>query len=225
ALTDLLKQPGTVTVDQMGLERTGACVEVPMGGNGVVGVSERTMPNSGDHRYLNNANLGLMRAHNNLTTSISIPGSPFNRYTSLKPVETAGSQYYKHYPMAARATQPKPIGLHPKDKPLPQAPDLHTPLAAALSPSLQSKSKVSKVTQPLTSNSAFKAWDTAHNHPHQQPRPQPQQQSRCQAFSHKRQFSIENLPELFNQPLGYGRPSMQSSQRQCSTNSKTEVTV
>ncbi|MGH0183239.1 UNVERIFIED_CONTAM: hypothetical protein FKN15_011443 [Acipenser sinensis] len=127
--------------------------------------------------------------------------------------------------MAARAPQPKPIGLHPKDKPLLQAPDLHAPLAAVLSPSPQPKSKVSKVTHPRTSNSAFKAWDTAHNHPHQQPRPQHQQQSRRQAFNHKRQFSIENLPELFNQPLGYGRPPMQPAQRQFSTNSKTEVTV
>ncbi|XP_058872363.1 protein shisa-8-like isoform X1 [Acipenser ruthenus] len=225
ALTDLLKQPGTVTVDQIGLERTVACVQVPMGGNGMTGVSERTMPNSVDHGHLNNANLGLMRAHNNLTTSISIPGSPFNRYTSLKAVETAGSQYYKHYPMAARAPQPKPLGLHPKDKPLLQAQDLHAPLAAALSPSPQPKSKVSKVTHPLTSNSAFKAWDTTHNHPHQQPRPQHQQQNRRQVFNHKRQFSIENLPELFNQPLGYGRPPMQPAKRQFSTNSKTEVTV
>ncbi|XP_058872364.1 protein shisa-8-like isoform X2 [Acipenser ruthenus] len=186
ALTDLLKQPGTVTVDQIGLERTVACVQVPMGGNGMTGVSERTMPNS---------------------------------------VETAGSQYYKHYPMAARAPQPKPLGLHPKDKPLLQAQDLHAPLAAALSPSPQPKSKVSKVTHPLTSNSAFKAWDTTHNHPHQQPRPQHQQQNRRQVFNHKRQFSIENLPELFNQPLGYGRPPMQPAKRQFSTNSKTEVTV
>lgn len=53
-----------------------------------------------------------------------------------------------------------------------------------------------------------------------------QQNSRRQAYSNKRQFSIETLPELFSQPLGYGHsPHMHPKHKGLPTNSKTEVTV
>ncbi|XP_019906784.2 protein shisa-8 isoform X5 [Esox lucius] len=55
---------------------------------------------------------------------------------------------------------------------------------------------------------------------HQQPN------SRRQAYSNKRQFSIETLPELFSHPLGYGQsPHVHPKNKGLPTNSKTEVTV
>uniref|UniRef100_A0A3P9M2M7 Shisa N-terminal domain-containing protein n=1 Tax=Oryzias latipes TaxID=8090 RepID=A0A3P9M2M7_ORYLA len=66
------------------------------------------------------------------------------------------------------------------------------------------------------------------HHPIQQQQHQPlhQQNSRRQAYSNKRQFSIETLPELFSQPLGYGHsPHMHPKHKGLPTNSKTEVTV
>nr|XP_029481471.1 protein shisa-8-like isoform X2 [Oncorhynchus nerka] len=69
-------------------------------------------------------------------------------------------------------------------------------------------------------------------HPQHQQHQQHQQQlhqqpnSRRQAYSNKRQFSIETLPELFSQPLGYGQsPHMHPKNKGLPTNSKTEVTV
>uniref|UniRef100_A0A8C6TB33 Shisa N-terminal domain-containing protein n=1 Tax=Neogobius melanostomus TaxID=47308 RepID=A0A8C6TB33_9GOBI len=52
------------------------------------------------------------------------------------------------------------------------------------------------------------------------------QQNRRQIYSTRRQFSIETLPELFSQPLGYGHsPLMHPKHKGLPTNSKTEVTV
>ncbi|GLD45639.1 protein shisa-8-like protein [Lates japonicus] len=60
----------------------------------------------------------------------------------------------------------------------------------------------------------------------QQHQPLHQQSSRRQAYSNKRQFSIETLPELFSQPLGYGHsPHVHPKHKGLPTNSKTEVTV
>ncbi|XP_065133942.2 protein shisa-9 isoform X2 [Paramisgurnus dabryanus] len=159
--------------------------------------------------------------------------------------ETTVRDYYpKSYPMmdyTHRQSSPatfQPIAFHPKDKPFLPPPDIHTPLAITITSAQVPKHKISKTnTHPLTSSSAFKVWDPNKSHvQHQVPlmaQPQPplsQPNSRRQAFSTKRQFSIETLPELFNQPLGYGHtprvsPHPHPKHKGLPTNSKTEVTV
>ncbi|KAK2916021.1 hypothetical protein Q8A67_000395 [Cirrhinus molitorella] len=153
---------------------------------------------------------------------------------------TARDYYPKSYPMmdyAHRQSSPatfQPIAFHPKDKPFLPPPDIHTPLAITITSAQVPKPKISKTnTHPLTSSSAFKVWDPNKSHvQHQVPlmmQPQPplsQPNSRRQAFTNKRQFSIETLPELFTQPLGYGQsPHLHPKHKGLPTNSKTEVTV
>ncbi|XP_026063647.1 protein shisa-9-like isoform X2 [Carassius auratus] len=153
---------------------------------------------------------------------------------------TARDYYPKSYPMmdyVHRQSSPatfQPIAFHPKDKHFLPPPDIHTPLAITITSAQVPKPKISKTnTHPLTSSSAFKVWDPNKSHvQHQVPlmmQPQPplsQPNSRRQAFSNKRQFSIETLPELFTQPLGYGQsPHLHPKHKGLPTNSKTEVTV
>lgn len=166
-------------------------------------------------------------------------------------LDTTPRDYYKSYPMVDythRQSPPtfQPINFHPKDKPFLPPPDVHAPLAITINASQIPKPKISKTnTHPLTSSSAFKAWDPSkshiqhpaashmglggqQHHPIQQQQHQTlhQQNSRRQAYSNKRQFSIETLPELFSQPLGYGHsPHMHPKHKGLATNSKTEVTV
>uniref|UniRef100_UPI001CD8ACA6 protein shisa-8 n=1 Tax=Solea senegalensis TaxID=28829 RepID=UPI001CD8ACA6 len=242
-LTELLKQPGEAgAVDGTGVHH-------PLGTNGI---SARVIRSNNDHNHLNNAALSplgpamaLSHPHNNL-------GIGFNKYTSLKAMETTTRDYYKSYPMVDythRQSPPtfQPINFHPKDKPFLPPPDIHAPLAITINTSQMPKPKISKTnTHPLTSSSAFKVWDPSkshvshpvathialqgpgQHHPIQQQHHQPlhQQNSRRQAYSNKRQFSIETLPELFSQPLGYGHsPRMLPKHKGLPTNSKTEVTV
>ncbi|XP_065133941.2 protein shisa-9 isoform X1 [Paramisgurnus dabryanus] len=233
ALTELLKQPG----EAGGVDRGG---HHPIGSNGISG---RSMHTNNEHNHLNNSaypHLGpamaLSQPHNNLG---------FNKYSSMKSMETTVRDYYpKSYPMmdyTHRQSSPatfQPIAFHPKDKPFLPPPDIHTPLAITITSAQVPKHKISKTnTHPLTSSSAFKVWDPNKSHvQHQVPlmaQPQPplsQPNSRRQAFSTKRQFSIETLPELFNQPLGYGHtprvsPHPHPKHKGLPTNSKTEVTV
>jgi len=136
---------------------------------------------------------------------------------------------------AHRQTSPatfQPIAFHPKDKPFLPPPDIHTPLAITITSAQVPKHKISKTnTHPLTSSSAFKVWDPNKSHvQHQVPLmaqpPLSQPNCRRQAFTNKRQFSIETLPELFTQPLGYGQsPHLHPKHKGLPTNSKTEVTV
>ncbi|XP_023813482.1 putative protein shisa-8 [Oryzias latipes] len=241
-LTELLKQPGEAGVVD------GAGVHHPIGTNGITGRTLRSN-NALDHNHLNNAALpplgpamALSHPHNNL-------GIGFNKYASLKTLDTGARDYYKSYPMVNythRQSPPtfQPVNFHPKDKPFLPPPDVHAPLAITINASQVPKPKISKTnTHPLTSSSAFKVWDPSkshiqhptavhigiggqQHHPIQQHQPLHQQNSRRQAYSNKRQFSIETLPELFSQPLGYGHsPHMHPKHKGLPTNSKTEVTV
>uniref|UniRef100_A0A8C4SXI0 Shisa N-terminal domain-containing protein n=1 Tax=Erpetoichthys calabaricus TaxID=27687 RepID=A0A8C4SXI0_ERPCA len=192
-----------------------------------------------DLNHLNNATvvplgsqLGLAHPHNNLSTTLSLPGPHYNKYASLKavgkwaalPSPLAPFCYYKRFPMAD-LTAPgtptfQPVSLHTKDKSLQPTSDIHTPLTIAVTSTPTQKTKVSKTnTHPLTSCSAFQAWDPSKNHP------PTHTGNRRHAYTNKRQFSIETLPELFTQPLGYGTQSAGHTNRPYSTNSKTEVTV
>nr|XP_040046803.1 protein shisa-9 isoform X3 [Gasterosteus aculeatus aculeatus] len=247
-LTELMKQPGEAGL----VDGTG--VHHPIGTNGI---SARSLRSNNDHNHLNNAALSplgpamaLSHPHNNL-------GIGFNKYASLKAVDTTARDYYKSYPMVDythRQSPPtfQPINFHPKDKPFLPPPDIHAPLAITINASQIPKPKISKTnTHPLTSSSAFKAWDPSkshiqhpvathmvlqgqqQHHPIQQQQQQQQhhqplhqQNSRRLAYSNKRQFSIETLPELFSQPLGYSRsPHVHPKHKGLPTNSKTEVTV
>ncbi|MFT7797881.1 protein shisa-9-like [Arapaima gigas] len=136
---------------------------------------------------------------------------------------------YSHHQATPLTFQP--IALHPKEKSFMPPPDIHAPLAITISASQQPKPKISKTnTHPLTSSSAFKAWDPSKSYT-QHPVSHLGQptSSRRQAYSGKRQFSIETLPELFSQPLGYGHSSHQMQHPQklkgLPTNSKTEATM
>ncbi|XP_034083172.1 protein shisa-8 isoform X2 [Gymnodraco acuticeps] len=277
-LTELMKQPGEAGMGMV----DGAGIHHPIGTNGI---SARALRSNNDHNHLNNAALSplgpamaLSHPHNNL-------GIGFNKYTSLKAVDTASRDYYKSYPMVDythRQSPPtfQPINFHPKDKPFLPPPDIHAPLAITINASQIPKPKISKTnTHPLTSSSAFKAWDPSKSHmqhpvashiglqgpqhhpiqQQQQHHPIQQQQqhqhhqqqqqhhslqqhqhalqqhqhqslqqqnSRRMAYSNKRQFSIETLPELFSQPLSYSHsPHVHPKHKGLPTNSKTEVTV
>ncbi|KAJ0000787.1 hypothetical protein NQD34_005807 [Periophthalmus magnuspinnatus] len=100
----------------------------------------------------------------------------------------------------------QPINFHPKDKPFLPPPDIHAPLAITINASQIPKPKISKTnTHPLTTSSAFKAWDPSkshiqHSHVGALHHPMPQQHqalhphNRRQIYSNKRQFSIETPP-------------------------------
>ncbi|KAF7199035.1 protein shisa-9-like, partial [Nothobranchius furzeri] len=184
-------------------------------------------------------------------TKVRQQTSDYSGLIELCPSDTGVRDYYKSYPMVDythRQSPPtfQPINFHPKDKPFLPPPDIHAPLAITINASQIPKPKISKTnTHPLTSSSAFKAWDPSKSHiqhptathmsiggpPHhpiqqQQHQVLHQQNSRRQAYSNKRQFSIETLPELFSQPLGYSHsPHMHPKHKGLATNSKTEVTV
>ncbi|XP_062386895.1 protein shisa-8 [Sardina pilchardus] len=163
-LTELLKQPG----EAGGVDRAGG--HHPIGTNGISGRPLRT---NNEHNHLNNAALSplgpamaLSHPHNNL-------GLNFNKYTSLKAVDSGLRDYYKSYPMmdyAPRQTSSPPtfqpiIAFHPKDKPFLPPPDIHAPLAIAATVAPLAKPKISKTnTHPLTSASAFKVWDPSKSH-------------------------------------------------------------
>ncbi|TRY57732.1 hypothetical protein DNTS_012291 [Danionella cerebrum] len=172
--------------------------------------------------------MALSQPHNNLG---------FNKYSSLKTMDTTSRDYYpKSFPMMdfphRQSATFQPIAFHPKDKAFLPPPDIHTPLAITIASAQVPKPKISKTnTHPLTTSSAFKAWDPNKSHAqHQVPLmaqaqpPLSQPNSRRQAFTNKRQFSIETLPELFNQPFVYGQ-SPHPKHKGLPTNSKTEVTV
>lgn len=125
------------------------------------------------------------------------------------------------------------IAFHSKEKPFLLPPEIHVPVANIVTPSLIPKSKISRSnTHSLTPISGFQAWElnkspaqhhvslTGHSHPSLS-----QPNSRGHAYINKLQFRTETLPELFPQPLGYGRsPQLLSKHKGLHVN-KTEVTV
>ncbi|XP_043931364.1 protein shisa-8 [Protopterus annectens] len=208
-LTDLLKQPGHGAVDHI----SDGALQIQLGD----GLLARSTRSSIDHTHLNNAGVtspilpqtGMPHSHSNiaqLTPTLSLQAPEYTKYSTLKAVaETVTDEYYKRFPvmdMPAPGTPNfKSISGHPKDTPLPDGCTLEvtTPIQ---------KTKVMKTNTHHFANSGYKGWDTA------------VPTARRQAYTNKRQFSIEQLPELFSQPLHYNQP-----QRHFSTNSKTEVTV
>ncbi|XP_023134717.3 protein shisa-9 [Amphiprion ocellaris] len=251
-LTDLLKQQGG---EVSSVESATACS--PSGGR-ANGVSTRMLRSRSEQYHLNNSaygpfGQGLPHPHSNH----SIVG--LNKYTSLKAVaDSASRSYYKsfplmdfsHYqPVAPPAFQP----IHPKEKsyihqPLPAHHDIHAPLAISIPSSHLEHSRLPKTTtHPLLSSSAFKAWEPTGRHVHRQTSAPGHTSSsthsstRRHAYSARRQQSIENMPDLFNQPYGgmYGgvgqgqhmqvqhaaQPYYHTRQKSYSTHSTTEVTV
>nr|XP_008304599.1 PREDICTED: uncharacterized protein LOC103376033 [Stegastes partitus] len=197
---------------------------------------------------------GLPHPHSNHSTV------GLNKYTSLKAVaDSASRSYYKsfplmdfsHYqPVAPPAFQP----IHPKEKsyihqPLPAHHDIHAPLAISIPSSHLEHSRLPKTTtHPFLSSSAFKAWEPTGRHVHRQTSAPGHTSSsvhssaRRHAYSARRQQSIENMPDLFNQPYGgmYGGAGQgqhmqgqhvpqpyyhHTRQKSYSTHSTTEVTV
>uniref|UniRef100_A0A8C9RQT5 Shisa N-terminal domain-containing protein n=1 Tax=Scleropages formosus TaxID=113540 RepID=A0A8C9RQT5_SCLFO len=169
-----------------------------------------------DHNHLNNVALSPLSPAMTLThpnNNLNMASLGFNKYTSLKGTGESCVDYYKSYPLMDyshhQATPPtfQPIALHPKEKSFLPRPDIHAPLAITITASQLPKPKISKTnTHPLTSSSAFKAWDPS-----------------------KSYIQHQTLPELFSQPLGYGHNSHQTQHppklKGLPTNSKTEVTV
>ncbi|KAJ8387600.1 hypothetical protein AAFF_G00152960 [Aldrovandia affinis] len=229
-LTELLKQPGAEA------NMDGTVAHHPIGTNGI---SARGLRNTTDHNHLNNAALSQMgpamaltHPHNNL----NMPGLGFNKYTSLKALDSSSRDYYKNYPMidySHHQAPPPPfqsIAFHTKDKPFLPPPDIHAPLAITITAGQLAKPKISKTnTHPLTSSSAFKAWDPSKSYAQHPASNMGQLSGRRLVYSNKRQYSVETLPELFCQPPGYGHSSHPTQHHHTSkglpTNSKTEVTV
>lgn len=178
--------------------------------------------------------------------------------------ETATSSYYKSFPImdfshyqhvGPPAFQP----IQPKEKsyihqPLPAHHDIHAPLSISIPPSHLEHARLPKTTtHPFISSSAFKAWEPADRHVHRQisapihSSSSVHSSNRRHGYSTRRQQSIENMPDVFNQHYRgmYGRagggagqgqhvqgqhtsqPSyyQHSRQKSYSTHSATEVTV
>ncbi|KAM6951095.1 protein shisa-8 [Aplochiton taeniatus] len=255
ALTELLKQPG---VEVSSMDST---ISSPPLGIGANGFSARMLRSRSEQYHLNNAGFppfgpGLPHPHSNLS------GLGLNKYTSLKAVaDTASRGYYKSYPlMDFSHYQPpgppafQPVALQLKDKSYlhqasmpPAQHDLHSPLSISIPQSHLERARLpSSTTAPLLSSSAFKSWDSSGRHIQRQT--SHPGHMRRHAYSTRRQYSIENLPELYNQPhrggSGYGpspgqglvlvqgqlHPSQPSyyhhtRHKSYSSHSKTEVTV
>ncbi|MEQ2189342.1 hypothetical protein GOODEAATRI_024351, partial [Goodea atripinnis] len=178
--------------------------------------------------------------------------------------ETASHSYYKSFPVmdfssyqpvappAFQSSQSKEKSyIH---QPLPAHHDLHAPLSVSIPSNHFEHSHLPKTTtHPLISNSAFKAWEPTGRHVHRQTSAPAHTSSslhsstRRHGYSTRRQRSIENMQEVFNQSYGgmYGgagggggqshhlqgqhtsQPSYYNHTRQksYSTHSATEVTV
>ncbi|XP_026207736.1 protein shisa-8 [Anabas testudineus] len=217
-LTDLLKQQGG---EVSSVEN--ATASSPGGGR-ANGISARMMRSRSEQYHLNNSaygpfGQGLPQPHSNHSTV------GLNKYTSLKAVaDSASRSYYKSYPLmdfshyqpvAPPAFQPVPV--QPKEKSyihqsMPAHHDLHAPLSISIPSSHLEHSRLPKTTtHPLLSNSAFKAWEPTGRHVHRQTSApghtssttsSMHSSSRRHGYSTRRQQSIENMPDLFNQPYG-----------------------
>ncbi|KAM3592374.1 uncharacterized protein V6R79_017472 [Siganus canaliculatus] len=255
-LTDLLKQQGS---EVSSVENTTAS---PPSGGRANGVSTRMSRSRSEQYHLNNAaygpfGQGLPHPHSNHSTV------GLNKYTSLKAVaHSASRSYYKSFPlMDFSQYQPvappafQPVPLPPKEKSyihqhMSAHHDLHAPLSISIPPSHLEHSRLPKTTtHPLLSSSAFKAWEPTGRHVHRQASAPGHTSSmhsstRRHGYSTRRQQSIENMADIFNQPYGgmYGggagqgqyvqgqHPSQppyyhHTRQKSYSTHSSTEVTV
>ncbi|KAM7382031.1 hypothetical protein PAMA_012752 [Pampus argenteus] len=253
-LTDLLKQQG---VEVSSAENATAS---PPNGERANGISTRIKRSRSEQYHLNNA------AHGPYGQGLPHPHSAvgLNKYTSLKAVaDTASRSYYKSFPLMDFA-QYQPVAppafqpVQPKEKsyihqPLPAHHDLHAPLSISIPSSHLEHSRLPKTTtHPLLTSSAFKAWEPTSRHVQRQASAPGRTSSsmhisaRRHGYSTRRQQSIENMPDLFNQPYrgmyggaggvaGYGHhvqgqhPSQpyyhHTRQKSYSTHSTTEVTV
>ncbi|CAL8301578.1 unnamed protein product [Lota lota] len=261
-LTELLKQPGGEMLS------SGSAVGGSPPGRRANGVSSKMLRSRSEHYHLNNSAYGPFGPglpHPQSNPSVA----RLNKYTSLKAVaDTASCHYYKSYPLMDFAQyqpsalpQAVPPPLRNKEKsylhPAPPGQhNLHGPLSISIPPSHLEHSHLPKTTShPASiSSSAFKAWEP-HSRQVQRQTSAPGRasiplytSSRRQAYSTRRQQSIENLPDLFTQPyagayrggtaVGHGQQKGYQASAQppyyqphhtrhksYSTHSKTEVTV
>uniref|UniRef100_A0A8C7TJ35 Shisa N-terminal domain-containing protein n=1 Tax=Oncorhynchus mykiss TaxID=8022 RepID=A0A8C7TJ35_ONCMY len=251
ALTELLKQPGEVGgVDGTGghhpIGTNGISGRSPRSNNDHNHLNNAALSPLGPAMALSHPHNNLGLGFNKCASLKAVDTAARDYYKGYPMVD-----YSRHHSSPPTF---QPIAFH-KDKPFLPPPDIHAPLAITITAAQLPKPKISKTnTHPLTSSSAFKVWDPSKGHvqhptashigqalqqhpqhpQHQQHQQHPQHQqqlhqqptSRRQAYSNKRKFSIETLPELFSQPLGYGQsPHMHPKNKGLPTNSKTEVTV
>lgn len=161
-------------------------------------------------------------------------------YFPLFTEDTPARDYYKNFPIMDHtyrqpsSTAFQPIAFHSKEKPFLLPPEMRVPVANIVTPSQIPKSNISRNnTHSLTSISAFHTWELskapAQHHVSLTSQAQPsvsQPNSRGHAYLNNLQFRTETLPELFHQPMGYGRsPQVPPKHKGLHTNSKTEVTV
>ncbi|XP_061823353.1 protein shisa-9-like isoform X1 [Nerophis lumbriciformis] len=253
-LTDLLKQQGGEVSALENAETT------PPNGGRANGVSARMHRSRSEQYHLNNSahgqfGPGLPHSHSNHSTV------GLNKYTSLKAVaDSASHPYYKSFPLMDFAHYQAPQAFHPvpvqpKEKSyihqhLPSQTNLHAPLSISIPPShLEHPHLPKTTTHPLLSSSTFKTWEPTGRHVQRQisaPGSASMHASHWRhGYSTRRQQSIENMPDVFNQPYGmvyagsmagHGahfhvqHPPQapyyhQTRQKSYSTHSATEVTV
>ncbi|XP_046700450.1 uncharacterized protein LOC124382280 isoform X3 [Silurus meridionalis] len=156
---------------------------------------------------------------------------------------TTARDYYRSFPLMDRTNRQSspttfyPIAFQSNEKPFLLPPEIHIPVTNNMTPS--QKSKISN-THPLTSISAFPAWEPSKSTAStttqstaqyvsltvQPQRSMSQPNSHGHTYLNKLQFRTETLPEAFYPPLGYGRsPQVLPKHKGLYTNSKTEVTV
>lgn len=126
----------------------------------------------------------------------------------------------------------QPMHTHLKDKSylhqVRPSHDINSPLSISIPSNQFERSSIPKtMTHPHLSSSAFKAWESGQRHMYRQTS-HPGHPNRRQTSVHRRQYSVEVLPEFLSRPSGYGGhplyhpyPELKTYQ----TNSKTEVTV
>ncbi|KAM9434608.1 uncharacterized protein Hap1MRO34_002367 [Clarias gariepinus] len=154
--------------------------------------------------------------------------------------DTTAREYYRSFPLLYQTyrqssnTTFQSIAFHSKEKPFLLPPEIHIPVTNTIIPSQIPKSKISRTnTHPQTSIPAFQSWESskspAQHHVSLTNQPQPsvsQSNNQGHTYLNKHQFRTETLPELFYQPIGYGRsPQVIPKHKGLHTNSKTEVTV
>ncbi|KAI5087547.1 protein shisa-9-like isoform X2 [Silurus meridionalis] len=185
--------------------------------------------------------LGIVTVLRCFCSSLCFP--LFDSATKQVGDSTTARDYYRSFPLMDRTNRQSspttfyPIAFQSNEKPFLLPPEIHIPVTNNMTPS--QKSKISN-THPLTSISAFPAWEPSKSTAStttqstaqyvsltvQPQRSMSQPNSHGHTYLNKLQFRTETLPEAFYPPLGYGRsPQVLPKHKGLYTNSKTEVTV
>ncbi|XP_066217372.1 protein shisa-8 [Saccopteryx leptura] len=222
-LTELLKQPGPQEPLPPPLgPPLGSCVQVQMGD----GLPRGSPHNSIDKKRHNNVPLGTATPGPSRGPRLQGGGSmtlqpDYAKYTTLKVAalkasEASPQDFYQHFPAPAPVPLTFPVRAPrpPEDLPLDACPWAPPGYAPHVGPA------------PTGHCKAWTASCSAQPAPRGHLAAQASPAPRRSGHTHRRQFSVEKLPEAFGpQPPGLYRCAGRGPRHLKSTNSKAEVTV